>query len=209
VNTFEVLKIRIMRILHLITSPRKSQSYSTKVGSTIVEKLTAAHPGSSVVVRDMAANPFPHLEEAHIHSFYTPEESRSAEQVAAIAHSDEAIAEILAADAIVISVGMYNFGITSNLKAWIDHICRKGKTFNYGENGPIGLVQGKKVYLAISTGGVYSEGFMKSYDFTENYLRAVLGFLGMTDVSVVRAEGLNIPDLQATALEKAYAAIAV
>lgn len=198
-----------MRILQVITSPRKSQSYSTQLGSTIVEKLKAAHPGSTVVVRDVAANPFPHLEEAHIHSFYTPEESRSAAQVAAIAHSDEAIAEIMAADAIVIGVGMYNFGITSNLKAWIDHICRKDKTFSYGSGSPVGLVQGKKVYLAISTGGVYSEGFMKSYDFTESYLRTVLGFLGMTDVTVVRAEGLNIPDLQATALDKAYAAITV
>ncbi|WPQ64777.1 NAD(P)H-dependent oxidoreductase [Chitinophaga sancti] len=198
-----------MRILHLITSPRKSQSYSAQLGNAIVEKLTAAHPGSTVVVRDLAAAPFPHLEEAHIQSFFTPEENRSAEQVSAIAHSDEAIAELLAADVVVIGAPMYNFSITSNLKSWIDHIARRGKTFSYGANGPEGLVKGKKVYLAISTGGVYSEGMMKVYDYTENYLRAVLGFMGMTDVTAVRAEGLSVPGVQDTAMEKAYEAITV
>ncbi|OMP77995.1 FMN-dependent NADH-azoreductase [[Flexibacter] sp. ATCC 35208] len=199
----------MMRILHLITSPRKSQSYSAQLGNAIVEKLTAAHPGSTVVIRDLAAAPFPHLEEAHIQSFFTPEENRSAEQVSAIAHSDEAIAELLAADVVVIGAPMYNFSITSNLKSWIDHIARRGKTFSYGANGPEGLVKGKKVYLAISTGGVYSEGMMKVYDYTENYLRAVLGFMGMTDVTVVRAEGLSVPGVQDTAMEKAYEAITV
>jgi FMN-dependent NADH-azoreductase len=198
-----------MRILHLITSPRKSQSYSIQLGNKIVEKLTAAHPGSEVVVRDVASHPFPHLEEGHINSFYTPEEHRTPEQISALKHSDDAIAELMAADVVVIGVGLYNFGITSHLKAWIDHVCRKGKTFNYGENGPIGLVKGKKVYLAITTGGVYSDGPMKAYDFTENYLRTVLGFLGMTDVTVARAEGLAIPDMQTAAMEKAYSAIAV
>jgi len=198
-----------MRILHLITSPRKSQSYSAQLGNAIVEKLTAAHPGSTVVIRDLAAAPFPHLEEAHIQSFFTPEENRSAEQVSAITHSDEAIAELLAADVVVIGAPMYNFSITSNLKSWIDHIARRGKTFSYGANGPEGLVKGKKVYLAISTGGVYSEGMMKVYDYTENYLRAVLGFMGMTDVTVVRAEGLSVPGVQETAMEKAYEAITV
>ncbi|WP_343668930.1 FMN-dependent NADH-azoreductase [Chitinophaga sp.] len=198
-----------MRILHLITSPRKSQSYSVQLGNAIVDKLTAAHPGSTVVVRDLAAAPFPHLEEAQIQSVFTPEENRTAEQAQAIAHSDEAIAELMAADVVVIGAPMYNFSITSNLKSWIDHISRRGKTFRYSENGPEGLVKGKKIYLAISTGGVYSEGVMKVYDYTENYLRAVLGFMGMTDVTVVRAEGLSIPGMQDKAMEKAYAAITV
>lgn len=198
-----------MRILHLITSPRKSQSYSAQLGNAIVEKLTAAHPGSTVVVRNLAEAPFPHLEEAHIQSFFTPDEARTPEQISAIAHSDEAIAELQAADYVVIGAPMYNFSITSNLKSWLDHIARRGKTFNYGANGPEGLIKGKKVYLAISTGGVYSEGAMKVYDFTENYLRTVLGFMGMTDVTVVRAEGLSVPGVQDTAMEKAYEAITV
>lgn len=198
-----------MRILHVITSPKRSQSYSVQLGNAIIDKLTAAYPGSTVVVRDLAAAPFPHLEEAHIQSFFTPDENRSAEQISAIANSDAAIAELQAADVIVIGAPMYNFSITSNLKAWLDHIARKGKTFNYGENGPEGLIKGKKLYLAISSGGIYTEGAMKIYDYTENYLRAVLGFMGMTDVTVVRAEGLAVPGVQDTAMEKAYEAIAV
>ena len=198
-----------MKILHLITSPRKSGSVSAKLGNAIVDKLVIAHPGSTVIVHDLNEKPYPHLEEAHIHSFFTPEESRSAEQVAAIKHSDEAIAELMAADIVVIGVGMYNFSITSNLKSWIDHIARRGKTFSYGPEGPKGLVQGKKIYLAVTTGGVYSEGPMKQYDFSVPYLKAVLGFMGMTDVEVVRAEGLSVPGLQETSLEKAVESFAV
>lgn len=198
-----------MKILHLISSPRGEASVSIKLGSAIVEKLQQANPGSSVKVHDLTKNPFPHLEEIHLNSFFTPAESRSPELVAAVKHSDDAIAELRAADVIVIGLGMYNFGIHSTLKAWIDHVARSGETFNYSENGPEGLVKNKKVYLAIATGGVYSEGPMKAYDSTEPYLRVVLGFLGMTDVTVYRAEGLAIPNLQDTALAKAVASIAI
>jgi FMN-dependent NADH-azoreductase len=196
-----------MKILQLISSPKRSESYSLQLGNAIVEKLQAANTGSTVITRDLASHPFPHLEESHIQSFFTPEESRSPEQVAAIKHSDEAIAELQAADAIVIGVPMYNFGITSTLKTWLDHIARAGKTFSYSAAGPEGLVKGKKVYLAISSGNVYSEGKYKAYDFTESYLRTVLGFLGMTDVKAVRAEGVNLPDRKEKALEKAVESI--
>lgn len=198
-----------MRILHLISSPKRSESFSQRLGSAIVEKLQAAHPGSTVVTRDLAAQPFPYLEESHFQSFYTPEEQRSPEQIAAIRHSDEAIAEVMAADIIVIGAPMYNFGITASLKSWIDHVARAGKTFSYSGPAPEGLVKGKKVYLAISTGGIYTEGFMKAYDFTESYLRTTLGFLGMTDVTAIRVEGVNIPDQKAVALEKAVASIEI
>ena len=127
----------------------------------------------------------------------------------AVKHSDEAIAELKDADIIVIGVPMYNFSLHSSLKAWIDHICRAGQTFSYSEKGPEGLIKNKKVYLAISTGGVYSEGFMKPYDFTEPYLRTLLGFLGMTDITAYRAEGLNMPDLKEHALEKAVESIEI
>ncbi|PUZ20922.1 FMN-dependent NADH-azoreductase [Chitinophaga costaii] len=198
-----------MKILHLVTSSRGAQSFSKKLGVAIVEKLQAAEAGSTVQTHDLTATPFPHLEEVHINSFYTPLEARTPELNAAVKHSDEAIAELLAADVIVIDVPMYNFNIPSTLKAWIDHIARAGKTFRYGEGGPEGLVKGKKVYLSISTGGVYSEGPMKAYDFTEPYLRFMLGFLGMTDITVYRVEGVNLPSLQDAALPKAIAAIAV
>ena len=194
-----------MNILHIISSPRKGDSYSIKLGNALLEKLQAANPGSNVKVHDLTNKPFPHLEEAHLQSFFTPAESRTPEQQEAIRHSDEAIAEIQAADTIVIGAPLYNFGIPSTLKAWVDHIARAGVTFQYTAAGPEGLIKGKKVYVAMSSGGVYSEGPMTSYDFVAPYLKAVLGFLGMTDVTVVRVEGTAIPDLQATAFEKGLA----
>ncbi|MBC6110862.1 FMN-dependent NADH-azoreductase [Pedobacter fastidiosus] len=198
-----------MNILHLISSPRGGASFSIKLGNAVVEKLQEANPNASLKIHDLTNKPFPHLEEAHLNSFFTPVEQHSPEMIEAIKHSDEAIAELLEADAIVIGVGMYNFSIPSTLKAWIDHIARAGKTFSYSANGPEGLIKGKKVYLAITTGGVYSEGPMKPYDFIEPYLRAVLGFIGMTDVTVIRAEGLNMPEFKEVALDKAIESIAV
>jgi len=198
-----------MKILHLISSPRGEASFSVKLGNAIVEKLHAANPGSVVTTRNLTSTPFPHLEEVHINSFFTPAENHTPQLAEAIQHSNESIAELKAADAIVIGVPMYNFGIHSTLKAWIDHIARAGQTFSYSENGPQGLVKGKKVYLAISSGGVYSDGPMKAYDFTESYLRSVLGFLGMVDVTAYRVEGLSLPNLKDEALDKAVAAIAL
>lgn len=198
-----------MKILHLISSPRGQASSSIKLGNAIVQKLQKANPNSTVKVHDLTQTPFPHLEEVHLNSFFTPAESRSPELLQAVKHSDQAIAELKEADVIVIGLGMYNFGIHSSLKAWIDHIARRGETFSYSANGPEGLIKGKKVYLAITTGGVYSEGPMKAYDFTESYLRTVLGFIGMTDVTVYRAEGLAMPELKDTALEKAVESIAI
>jgi FMN-dependent NADH-azoreductase len=196
-----------MKILHLISSPRGGASFSIKLGNAIVEKLQAENPGSSLVTHNLTDSPFPHLEEVHINSFFTPAESYTPELAEAVKHSNEAITELKNADAIVIGVPMYNFGIHSTLKAWLDHIARAGQTFRYSENGPEGLVKNKKVYLAISSGGVYSEGPMKAYDFTESYLRSVLGFLGMVDVSVFRAEGLSMPNLKDEALGKAVESI--
>lgn len=192
-----------MKILHLISSPRGEASFSIKLGNAIIEKLKVAHADSTVKVHDLVKTPFPHLEEVHLNSFFTPKESHSPEQAEAIKHSDNAIAELMDADIIVIGVPLYNFSIHSTLKAWIDHISRAGKTFFYTEKGPEGLVKNKKVYLAISSGGVYSEGMMKSWDFTEPYLRTILGFLGMTDLTAFRVEGLNMPDLKDQALDKA------
>jgi FMN-dependent NADH-azoreductase len=198
-----------MKILHLITSPRGAESISKKLGDAIAEKLQAANPGSTLVTKDLAHDPFPHLEEVHVTSFFTPAEQHSPELAEAIKHSDEAIAELMDADAIVIDAPMYNFQIPSTLKTWIDHICRANKTFGYSEKGPEGLVKGKKVYLAISSGGIYSEGPMKPYDFIEPYLRGLLGFLGMTDLTVYRAEGLKVPGVGEHALENAIDRIAV
>ena len=198
-----------MNILHIISSPRKEASASIQLGNGIIDKLQAAHPGSKVVVHDLASHPFPHLEEATLQSFFTPAEGRSPEHAAAVKHSDDAIQEIKDADVIVIGAPLYNFGIPSTLKAWVDHIARAGITFRYTATGPEGLITGKKVYVAMSSGGIYSEGPSAGYDFVAPYLKAVLGFLGMTDVTVVRAEGLAIPDLQATAVQKGLDSVTI
>jgi len=115
---------------------------------------------------------------------------------------------VLAADVIVIGAPMYNFSVTSGLKAWVDHVARAGRTFKYGANGPEGLVAGKKVYVITASGGVYSEGPASGYDFLATYLRAVLGFLGMTDVTFIRAEGVAMgDDAVASTLAKSRSAI--
>jgi FMN-dependent NADH-azoreductase len=191
------------KILNIVTSVKGEASFSVKLSNAILEKLSAIYPGSQVHTRDLAQSPFPHLEETLFTSFHTPEEIRTDEHKDAVKHSDQAIKELMEADIIVIGVPLYNFGIPSTLKSWIDHIARAGVTFRYDNNGPEGLVVNKKVYLAIASGGVYSEGPMKSYDFTEPYLRKVLGFIGMTDVTAFRVEGTLMPDLKEIALPKA------
>ncbi|MBT9392353.1 FMN-dependent NADH-azoreductase [Hymenobacter sp. NST-14] len=191
-----------MHILNVVSSPRGAASYSIKLGNAILDKLQAANPGSTVTTRDLATSPFPQLEEAKLTALFTPPANRTPEQQQAALHSDDAIAELQAADVIVIGAPLYNFGIPSTLKAWVDHIARAGITFRYTESGPEGLLKGKKVYVAMSSGGVYSEGPAAGYDFVAPYLKAVLGFLGMTDVTVFRVEGTAMPGQAEIALQK-------
>jgi len=195
------------KILHIISSPRGSESFSIKLGNAIVDKIKSVYPGSTVKENNLAKNQFPHLDEAQITSFFTPEEFRSWENVEAVRNSDEVINEILEADILVIGAPFYNFSIHSTLKAWIDHIARAGVTFRFTETGYEGLVHGKKVYIAIASGGIYSEGAMQSYDFSAPYLKAILGFLGITDVNIIRVEGTSIPGMQDITLEKAISRI--
>jgi len=198
-----------MHILHIISSPRGSAAFSIQLGNALVDKLLAANPGSTVQVYDLTNRSFPHTEEVYLQAINTPAEEHTAAQQAAVRHSDEAIAALQAADVLVIGAPMYNYGISSTLKAWLDHIVRARVTFRYTEHGPEGLVKGKKVYVAASSGGIYSEGPMAGHDFVVPYLKAVLGTLGMTDLTVVRIEGTALPGVQDTALEKALASIDV
>ena len=198
-----------MQILQIIASAQGANSYSTRLSQGIIDKLLAAHPGSTVVVRDLARHPFPHLEEAHLQAYFTPAESRSPAQQQAVRHSDEAIAEVLAADVLVIGSPFYNFAIASSLKSWLDHLTRANITFRYTSTGPEGLITGKKVYVAMASGGIYSEGPGQASDFAAPYLRYMLGFLGMTDVTVARAEGVKLPEFQPTALQKGIDSVAV
>ncbi len=194
-------------ILHIISSPRGNASFSIRLGKAIVEKLQAAHPGSKVIERDLSKQNFPHLEESHLAGFFTPAEKRTPELIEAVRHSDEAIAQLREADIIVIGAPMYNFSIHSTLKAWIDHIVRSGETFRITGTGAEGMLQGKEVYLAMSSGFIYTEGPMKSMDFVSPYLTSMFGFLGMTDLKIIRVEGTNVPATKDTALQTAIDSI--
>jgi FMN-dependent NADH-azoreductase len=195
------------KILHVISSPRGEASFSIKLGNAIVEKIKVAHPGSTVTEVNLVEQHFPHLEEAHLTSFFTPAESRSVALQEAVKHSDDAIQALRDADIIVIGAPMYNYCIHSSLKAWLDHIVRAGVTFKYDENGLHGLLENKKVYIAESTGGIYSEGPMQGNDFVAPYLKTVLGHIGLTDLTVFRVEGTALPGVKDIALEKGIAGI--
>lgn len=178
-------------LMHLDSSPLES-SVTRQLGREFVKTWTAAHPDGTVIYRDLAlAAPQP-LDTAWIHSAYTPEAARTAEQSAALAVSDELIGELERADEYVIGVAMHNFSIPSVLRLWIDQIARVGRTFSYGESGPKGLLTGKKATLLIASGGVYEAGTpLGAFNFVEPYLRVVLGFLGVTEVKVVTAGGTS------------------
>lgn len=195
------------KILNVISSPRGEASNSIKLADAIIDRLKQNDPAAAVEVKDLTKSPFPHLEEAHLNAFFTPVEQHTEANKEAISHSNQAIKEILDADVLVIGAPMYNFSIPSVLKAWFDHIARAGITFKYGANGPEGLVTGKKAYIAVATGGIYSSGDAAGYDFVVPYIKAFLGFIGITDVTVVRAEGFAIPGVQETALDKAIDSI--
>jgi len=153
------------------------------------------------VVRDLAATPHPALDETALQALFTPAENRSAEQAARVALDDALIAEIQAADAVVLGVPMYNFGISTQLKNWIDAIARAKLTFQYTEKGPEGLLRGKKVYVALTRGGLYRD---TPADSQVPYLKTILAFLGMTDVQFFYAEGLAMgPDAVQQAMASA------
>lgn len=185
-------------LLHINSSVRNSGSVSRQLTAEFIQKWTAAHPHYRVVARDLASEPVPHLTEQTIGAYFTPAENRSAEQTEAVKLSDQLVAEVMAADVIVIGAPMYNFSVSSALKAWIDHIARAGVTFKYTETGPVGLLSGKKVIVFTSRGGVYSQGPAKAMDFHETYLRGVLGFVGLSDVTFVHTEGLSLGEEAAT-----------
>lgn len=194
-----------MNILQINSSARSTGSESTRLADAIVARLQAANPGATVARRDLAATPHPVLDEAALQALFTPADQRTTEQAARVALDDALIAQVQAADAIVIGSPMYNFGITVQLKAWFDAIARAGVTFKYGATGPIGLVTGKKVYVAIARGGLHRDG---PSDTQLPHLKMFLSFLGMTDVQFVYAEGLGMgPEAVAKAQAQADADI--
>jgi len=182
-------KEKTMNILQINASARREGANSTRIADAIVTRLRAANPGARLTLRDLAVTPQPVLDEAALGALFTPAEQRSEAQAARVALDDALIAEVQAADVIVLGVPMYNFGTPTQLKAWIDAIARAGVTFRYTEKGPEGLLTGKKVYLALARGGLYRD---TPADTQAAWLKTVLGFLGLTDIEFVYAEGLAL-----------------
>jgi FMN-dependent NADH-azoreductase len=180
-------------ILLITSSPRGAESLSSKVAGELVARIKSNDHATKIVHRDLAREPLPHIGEDYVVGRLTPREKQSASQKEAVTLSDDLIAELFAADTIVIASGIINFGLPSTLKAWFDYIIRAGKTFRYTPAGKAeGLVKGKKAYLVHARGGIYSEGPLKALDFQEPYLKLLLGFIGITDVEIVRIEGVAL-----------------
>ena len=203
-HPLELTEHLMSKILLVLSSPRGEASHSSRVARELVRSLTTNDPAADVVVRDLAASPQPHLDGAFLAALHTDAASRTPEQAEAVAKADGLVAELLAADSIVIASAMINFGPASTLKSWFDNLLRAGVTFRYDESGPHGLVTGKKVYLVAANGGVYSEGPAKPFDFQVPYLKHLLGFMGMTDVEVITIEGVALgPDVAEKAVQAA------
>jgi FMN-dependent NADH-azoreductase len=181
------------KVLLVTSSLFGDQSKSTQFAGEFVQAWRRTHPGTAVVERALTAESIPHLSLGALGASMTPAEQRTPEQRASVEFADRLIEELEAADTIVLAVPMYNFSIPSTLKAWIDHVARAGRTFRYTAAGPEGLLKGKKVFVVTARGGIYTgDSPAKGFDFQEPYLRGILGFLGLTDVTFVHAEGFRM-----------------
>jgi FMN-dependent NADH-azoreductase len=193
---------RAMNILQINSSARRDASHSTRLATRLVQRLRETEPESIVTVRDLNDVPHPVLDEVALTALFTPADQRTPEQAARVALDDALIAEIQAADVVVLGVPMYNFGVPAPLKNWIDAISRAGVTFRYTEKGPEGLLKGKKVYVALTRGGQYRN---TPADTQVPYLKAVFTFLGLANVQFVYAEGLAMgPDAERSGIAAAH-----
>jgi FMN-dependent NADH-azoreductase len=197
-----------MKLLHLDSSILGGNSASRQLSAAITGQLAKAMPALEIAYRDLAAEPLSHLSGEHLAAGQgaVPESPTLRKDIAA---SQAALDEFLGADIVVIGAPMYNFGIPSQLKAWIDRIAVAGKTFRYGPAGPEGLAGGKRVVVAISRGGFYGPGMpAAALEHVESYLRAVFGFIGVTDLEIIVAEGLQIgPEQRDKAMQGALQAV--
>jgi FMN-dependent NADH-azoreductase len=191
-------------LLQINASMFAGNGQSTRLANQFVAGWGEANPDGQVVVRDLSADPVPHLDAQRLGAFIAKPEERSAEQQAVVDYSDALIEEIRRADVVVFGVPMYNFSIPSTLRAYFDHIGRAGVTFRYTENGSVGLLTGKKVYVFIARGGIYDP----ASDSQTAYVRQFLSFIGLADIEFVYAEGLAMGEQSSKAgLAKAEKAI--
>jgi FMN-dependent NADH-azoreductase len=179
-------------LLHLDSSPMGDRSISRHLTAEFSRNWQLANPDGLVITRDTTSSDIPAVTAAWAGAVYTPEQARSAGQRELLAFSDTLIAELIAADEYVIGVPMHNFSVPSTLKLWMDQVVRVGKTFSYATGTPVGLLAGKKATVVIASGGNYDAGTaLESYNFAEPYLRTVLGFIGVTDVTFISAGGAS------------------
>jgi FMN-dependent NADH-azoreductase len=189
-------------VLVINSSAAREGSVSRTLVEETVVRLLEANPFTAVVRRDLGEHPVPHLTTATLNGVRGMPASPAEQQARAL--SDELIAELRAADTIVIGAPMYNFGVTTGLRAWFDHVLRAGETFSYSSTGPQGLLGGKRVIVIESRGGLYSEGPATAIDFQEPYLRHLFAFVGITDVTFVRAEKIGYgPEARTASLAQA------
>lgn len=195
-------------LLHIDASPRSARSHSRQLGREFIDSWKASHPDGQVVTHDLAVSPPPFVSEPWVEGAFTPPASHSPAAQAAIAVSNAYVDELVAATEIVITTPIYNLSLPAALKAWIDQIVRFGRTFEKSPQGFAGLITGKKVRILVASGSDFRPNTPGgAYNFLEPYLRAVLGFIGLTDVEFIYAHSLNQgPDVSAQALTAAIAA---
>ncbi|WP_137805360.1 FMN-dependent NADH-azoreductase [Pseudomonas sp. G(2018)] len=177
------------RILIIESSARQQDSVSRQLTQTFINQWKAAHPNDQITVRDLAVNPVPHLDINLLGGWMKPADQRSDLEQLSLERSNQLTDELLAADVLVMAAPMYNFAIPSTLKAWLDHVLRAGVTFKYTETGPQGLLSGKRAYVLTARGGIHAGA---PSDHQEPYLRQVMGFIGIHDVTFIHAEGMNL-----------------
>ena len=190
-------------VLIIESSARQQDSFSRELTQQFISHWKTLHPADRLTIRDLAVNPVPHLDADLLGGWMKPEAQRNAAEQASLQRSNELTDELLAADVLVLAAPMYNFAIPSTLKAWLDHVLRAGLTFKYTETGPQGLLTGKKAYVLTARGGIYAGS---TADHQEPYLRQVLAFVGIHDVTFIHAEGMNLGgDFQEKGLNQAKA----
>ncbi len=177
------------QVLVIESSARHQGSVSRQLTEQFIARWQAAHPADRIKIRDLAVDQVPHLDANLLGGWMTPAEQQSDAEKVALALSNALTDEVLAADVLVLAAPMYNFGIPSTLKAWLDHVLRAGVTFKYTENGPQGLLSGKRAFVLTARGGIYAGSSM---DHQEPYLRQAMAFIGIHDVAFIHAEGLNL-----------------
>ncbi len=192
------------KILHIDASANGEQSESMRLSNDFIHRWKTEYPADQVIQRDIVGNPLPHIDSVILGSMMTPAEQRTPEQNATAGQYEELVQEFLDAEVLVLGVPMYNFSIPSTLKAWIDHITVPGRTFEYTAEGPVGLIRNKQVYIISTRGGFYKDNPMDQMDHQISYLQTLFGFLGIEDIQVIQAEGLNIsPEVHDQSVEAA------